>query len=75
MIDESNDHKDKSCIIILVRVVDPELGDVCTRLIFLDMPIVNIGTARNLFNALQCSLQSFGIDFSRPLHFVLIPQM
>ncbi len=42
MIDE---HKtDKSCI-ILVRVFDSEVGDIRTR--FLDMPIVNIGTANN----------------------------
>ena len=38
MIDESNDAKDKSCI-ILVRVLDPEIGDIRTR--FLDMPVVN----------------------------------
>ena len=47
LIDESNDNTDKSCI-ILVRVFDQEVGnDVLTR--FLDMPIVNIGTARNIF--------------------------
>lgn len=34
MMDESNDKTDKSCI-ILVRVLDPEVGDVRTR--FLDM--------------------------------------
>ena len=38
MLDESNDKIDKSCI-ILVRVLDPEVGNVCTR--FLDMPVVN----------------------------------
>ena len=43
MMDESNDKTDKSCI-ILVRVFYSELGDTCTR--FLDMPIVNIGTAQ-----------------------------
>ena len=46
MMDESNDKIDKSCI-ILVRVLDPAVGDVRTR--FLDMPVVNIGTAKNLF--------------------------
>ena len=42
MMDESNDKTDKSCIILL-RLLDPQLGEVRTR--FLDMPIVNIGTA------------------------------
>ena len=46
LMDESNDKTDKSCI-ILVRVLDPVIGEVCTR--FLDMPVVNIGTANNLF--------------------------
>ena len=36
LVDESNDKANKSCI-ILVRVLDSEIGDVCTR--FLDMPI------------------------------------
>ena len=40
-MDESNDKIDKSCIIV-VNVLDPEVGDVRTR--FLDMPIANIGT-------------------------------
>ena len=50
MLDESNDNVDKSCI-ILVRLLDPEVGNVCTR--FLDMPVVNIGTAQNIFRALR----------------------
>ena len=49
MMDESNDKTDKLCI-ILVHVFDLSVGDIRTR--FLDMPIVNIGTARNLFDAL-----------------------
>ena len=53
MLDESNDKINKSCI-ILVRLLDPELGNVCTR--FLDMPVVNIGTAQNIFHALKESL-------------------
>ena len=67
MIDESNDNTDKSCI-ILVRVLDPEVGDVCTR--FVDMPVVNIGTARNLFDALKASLGKFGLDFSKAMAFM-----
>ena len=50
LMDESNDKKDKSCI-ILVRVLDAKLGNVKTR--SLDMPVVNIGTAENLFRALK----------------------
>ncbi len=37
LTDESNDKTDN---IILVRVLDPVVGEVCTR--FLDMPVVNI---------------------------------
>ena len=49
----------------LVRVLDEEVGDVCTR--FLDMPIVNIGTADNLFSALKLSLEIYNLDFSKLL--------
>ena len=55
LMDESNDKQDKSCI-ILVRVLDAKLGNVETR--FLDMPVVNIGTAENLFSALKESLNN-----------------
>ena len=60
MMDESNDKTDKSCI-ILVRVLDSEKGETCTR--FLDMPVVNIGNATNLFSALKTSLSKHGLDF------------
>ena len=50
LMDESNYKLDKSCI-ILVRVLDVKLGNVKTR--FSDMPVVNIGTAENLFRALK----------------------
>ena len=53
MMDESNDRMDKSCI-ILVRLLDPYIGEVRKR--FLDIPVVNIGTATNLFQALKESL-------------------
>ncbi len=55
MIDELNDKTDKSCI-ILVRVFYSCVGDIRTR--FLDMPIVNVGTACNLFDALKLSLSN-----------------
>ena len=57
MMDESND---KSCI----RLIDPQLGEVRTR--FLDMPIVNIGTAANLFEALT---ESLGLSFDNVVSF------
>lgn len=67
LMDESNDKTDKSCI-ILVRVFDSSMGDCCTR--FLDMPIVNIGTAVNLFTALKTSLESKGYNFSKAVAFM-----
>ena len=67
LMDESNDRTDKSCI-ILVRVFDSNVGDVRTR--FIDMPIVNIGSARNLFDALKLSLSNNGLDFSKCLSFM-----
>lgn len=53
---------------ILVHVFDSSVGDVHTR--FLDMSVVNIGTARNLFDALKESLSINGLDFSRCLAFM-----
>ena len=64
LMDESNDKQDKSCI-ILVRVLDAKLGNVKTR--FLDMPVVNIGTAENLFSALKESLSKYNLDFSKAI--------
>ena len=63
LMDESNDKQDKSCI-ILVGVLDAELGNVKTR--FLDMPVVNIGTAENLFSALKESY----LDFCKAIAFM-----
>ena len=67
LMDESNDKQDKSCI-ILVRVLDAVLGNVKTR--FLDMPVVNIGTAENLFSALKESLSKYNLDFSKAIVFM-----
>lgn len=67
LMDESNDKVDKSSI-ILVKVLDPEVGDVKIR--FLDMPVVNIGTAQNLFKALKESLAKYGLDFSKAIAFM-----
>lgn len=67
LTDESNDKTDKSCI-ILVRVFDSDFGNVSTR--FLDMPVVNIGSAKNLFEALKSSLAQKGLDFSRAVAFM-----
>ena len=67
MMDECNDRRDKSCI-ILVRLLDPQIGEVRTR--FLDMPAVNIGTATNLFQALKESLTKNGLSFNNTVSFM-----
>ena len=67
MIDESNDKVDKLCI-VLVKQLDPEVGNVCTR--FLDMPVVNIGNAQNIFHALKGSLEKHGLDFTKAVAFM-----
>ena len=67
LMDVSNDATNKSCI-ILVRTLDEKVGDVRTR--FLDMPVVNIGTASNLFVAVQKSLADKGLDFSNAIAFM-----
>ena len=67
LMDESNDKTDKSCI-ILVRTLDEELGDTCTCL--LDMPVVNVGTAANLFAALKLSLENHGLNFEKAVAFM-----
>ncbi len=56
-MDESNDKTDKSCIILV-------------RARFLDMPIGNVGTASNLFEALKLSFSNHGLDFSKCLAFM-----
>lgn len=66
-MDESNDKTDKSWI-IFVWIFDAEVGDICTP--FLDMPVVNIGNASNLFAALKKSLQSNGLDFNKCMAFM-----
>ena len=58
---------DKSCI-ILVRYLDPEIGNISTK--FLDMPVVNVGSAQNIFSALRESLQQHGLDFSKAVAFM-----
>ena len=67
MMDESNDRRDKFCI-ILVRLLDPQIGEVRTR--FLDMSVVNIGTATNLFQALKESLTKNGLSFDNTVSFM-----
>ncbi len=61
MIYELNDKTDKSCI-ILVCVFYSCVGDIRTR--FLDVPIVNVGTACNLFDTLKLSFSNHALDFS-----------
>ena len=62
LMDELNDKVNKSCI-ILVKVLDSEIGDVRTR--FLDMPVVNIGKTQNV----KASLGKCGLDFSAAVAF------
>ena len=71
MMDESNDKTDKSCI-ILIRILDHDVGDIRTR--FLDMPVVNIGTARYLFDALKSSLSEKDLILRSALPLCLILQ-
>ncbi len=66
-MDESNYKTDKSCI-ILIRLLDFDVGDGRTR--FLDMPVVNIGTARNLFDALKLSLSKKDLDYEKCVAFM-----
>ena len=63
LMDESNDSTDNSCIIL-----DNEVGKVRTR--FLDMPVINIGTAENIFEALKQSLESYNLDFNNAVAFM-----
>ena len=67
LMDASNNSTDKSCI-ILVRIFDNEVGNVCTR--FLDMSVVNIGTAQNIFEALMQLLESNNLDFNNAVAFM-----
>ena len=67
MMDEYNDKTNKSCI-IFIRIFDFDAGDVRTK--FIDMPVVNIGTAVNLFNALKLSLIKKGLSFDNYIAFM-----
>ena len=51
-----------------MRLLDSQLGEVRTR--FLDMPVVNIGTATNLFQALKGSLAKNGLSFDNVVSFM-----
>ena len=51
-----------------IRVLDPEVGNVKTR--FLDMPVVNIGMAENIYRALKESLNTFGTSFCKAMSFM-----
>ena len=54
MMDESND-KTNNHALSFVQIFVFDAGDVRTK--FIDVPVVNIGTAVNLFNALKLSLR------------------
>ena len=44
-------------------MLDETAGDVRNR--FLDMPVVTVGTASNIFSALKDSLEKHGLEFSK----------
>ena len=48
--------------IFLSEVLNMKLGTY--KQSFIDMPVVNVGTAKNLFGALKLSLTNKGLDFS-----------
>ena len=52
----------------LIMILDHDVGDVRTR--FLDMPVVNVGTARSFFDALKHSLSEKGLDFEKCIAFM-----
>ena len=60
--------KQTSPVLFLFVFFDSCVGNIRTR--FLDMPIVNVGTACNLFDALKLSLSNHGLDFSKYLAFM-----
>ena len=66
-MDESNNRSNNSCI-ILVRAFDSNLRDVGTK--YLDVHVVNIKNARNLFDAFKLSLSQKGVDFSKSVAFM-----
>ena len=59
MMDESN--KTNKSFIVLIQIFDIDAGDIQTK--FIDMPVINIGTALNLFNALKLTLKKKGLSF------------
>ena len=66
LCDEGNDKDDKN-FAILVRMWDDKLGKPMTRL--LDMPVCNIGTAENLFEAISKALEERKIPWSNVVGF------
>ncbi len=58
----------QTCIMTLSHLTNSAVGDVKTR--FLDMPVVNVGNAPNLFRALKDSLEKHGLDFSKAMAFM-----
>uniref|UniRef100_H3ALC1 HAT C-terminal dimerisation domain-containing protein n=1 Tax=Latimeria chalumnae TaxID=7897 RepID=H3ALC1_LATCH len=65
LIDESNDQSSDKGLVMLVRVTNE--NRVVTR--FLDMPIVNIGTGKNIFDAIDKCFSKNNIPWSNVLVF------
>ncbi len=51
MTDESNDQGGEKVLVILARLFDPAIGKTATR--FVDIPVCNVGTAENIFDAIN----------------------
>ena len=55
LTDESNNQGGEKGLVILVKVFDAKIDRAATR--FLDIPICNIGTGENIFNAIDNCLR------------------
>ena len=61
MCDEINDQGGDKNFVILAKLFDDDLGKTVT--IFVEMPVVNIGTAVNLFNSINKTLADRNIPW------------
>lgn len=68
LCDESNDFGSDKNFVILVKFFCDNLGHTVTR--FLNMPVVNIGTAENLFKALEEIIEVKKIPWSNVFGFM-----
>ena len=67
LCDGGNDRIDRKYFAILVRYWDTVLGQAVTR--FLGMPVCNIATAENLFEALDTTMEDHGLPWNNVVGF------